>query len=90
MQDITGAALVNSHSASANKKFTRSRRGGRCISAAADKSANPVDLAANWLATGSAGRTKALVPQLQDRFGLTALQAVQARREGHLIKARAA
>ncbi|RWB35194.1 MAG: hypothetical protein EOS50_02010 [Mesorhizobium sp.] len=59
------------------------------MSAAADKSTNPVDLAANWLATGSADRTKALVPQLQDRFGLTALQAVQAMRESRLVQARA-
>ncbi|RWK53523.1 hypothetical protein [Mesorhizobium sp.] len=59
------------------------------MSAAADKSANPVDLAANWLATGSADRARALVPQLQDRFGLTALQAVQAMRESRLVQARA-
>lgn len=59
------------------------------MSAAAENLANPVDLAAIWLATGSADRTKALVPQLQDRFGLTALQAVQAMRESRLVLARA-
>lgn len=59
------------------------------MSAVADEPANPVDLAANWLATGSADRTKALVPQLQDRFGLTALQVVQAMRESRLVLARA-
>lgn len=59
------------------------------MSADASKSESPVDLAANWLATGSADRTKALVPQLQDRFGLTPLQAVQAMRESRLVLARA-
>lgn len=52
-------------------------------------SADIVADAANWLATGSADRTKALVPQLQDRFGLTALQAIQAMRESRLVLARA-
>lgn len=60
------------------------------MSADIGKTQSPVDLAAAWLATGSADRTKALVPQIQDRFGLTALQSVQALRESHLIKARAA
>ncbi|PAQ09539.1 hypothetical protein [Mesorhizobium temperatum] len=50
---------------------------------------DPVVEAAKWLATGSADRTKALVPQLQDKFGLTALQAVQAMRESRLVQARA-
>ncbi|MER8520209.1 hypothetical protein NKI48_29725 [Mesorhizobium sp. M0644] len=59
------------------------------MSAVADEPANPVDLAASWLATGSADGTKALVPQLQDRFGLTALQSVQAIRESRLAQAKA-
>ncbi|CAN7600454.1 hypothetical protein LJR234_004646 [Mesorhizobium amorphae] len=58
------------------------------MSADAAKSENPVNLAANWLATGSADRNKALVPQLQEQFGLTALQAVQAMRESRLVLAR--
>ncbi|MER8567602.1 hypothetical protein NKH85_17190 [Mesorhizobium sp. M0924] len=59
------------------------------MSGAAGKSDSPVNLAANWLATGSVDRTKAIVPQLQDKFGLTALQAVQAMRESRLVLARA-
>ncbi|RWB98875.1 MAG: hypothetical protein EOQ56_19260 [Mesorhizobium sp.] len=53
------------------------------------EAADIVTNAANWLATGSADRTKALVPQLQDQFGLTALQSVQAIRESRLVLARA-
>ncbi|MER8882616.1 hypothetical protein [Mesorhizobium sp. M0816] len=59
--------------------------------AAPQKSTGSADIvadAANWLATGSADRTKALVPQLQERFHVTALQAVQAMRESRLILAR--
>ncbi|TJV42388.1 MAG: hypothetical protein E5Y02_14735 [Mesorhizobium sp.] len=59
------------------------------MSAEIGNTQNSVDLAASWLATGSADRTKALVPQLQERFGLTALQAVQAMRESRLVLARA-
>ncbi|TIP06635.1 MAG: hypothetical protein E5X72_00015 [Mesorhizobium sp.] len=58
------------------------------MSADASKSDNAVDRAATWLATGGADRTKATVPQVRERFGLSALQAVQAIRESHLIKAR--
>lgn len=57
------------------------------MSAAADVSS--VAAAASWLATGSADRSKPVVPQLKERFGLTALQAVQAMREANLVKARA-
>lgn len=56
------------------------------MSGAADMS--PVAAAASWLATGSADRSKPVVPQLRQRFGLTALQAVQAMREANLVKAR--
>ncbi|MER9912222.1 hypothetical protein NKJ71_16485 [Mesorhizobium sp. M0050] len=59
------------------------------MSGAAGKSDSTVDLAANWLGTGSVDRTKAILPQLQDKFGLTALQAVQAIRESRLVLARA-
>ncbi|RWB26922.1 hypothetical protein [Mesorhizobium sp.] len=59
------------------------------MSADASKSDNAVDRAAAWLATGGADRTKALVPQLQDKFGLSALQSVQAMRESRLVQARA-
>jgi hypothetical protein len=47
-----------------------------------------VAAAAQWLATGGADRTKAVVPQLRQRFSLSATQAVAAIRESHLIKAR--
>ncbi|SIT56250.1 hypothetical protein BQ8794_270077 [Mesorhizobium prunaredense] len=59
------------------------------MSAAAEKLANPVDLAANWLATGSADRTKAVIPQLQERFALPLKDAVEACRQAALIRARA-
>jgi hypothetical protein len=45
--------------------------------------------AARWLATGGADRSKALLPQLMSRFGLTPKQAIDAERESLLIKARA-
>lgn len=48
-----------------------------------------IDAAAQWLATGGADRTKAVVPQLRKQFGLTAAGAVEALRQSHLIKARA-
>ncbi|RWD33719.1 MAG: hypothetical protein EOS34_19540 [Mesorhizobium sp.] len=59
------------------------------MNAAAEKLANPVDLAANWLATGSADRTKAVIPQLQERFALPLKDAVEACRQAALIRARA-
>lgn len=49
-----------------------------------------VSEAAMWLATGGADKSKATVPQLRERFGLSALHAVQAIRESNLIKARSA
>ncbi len=45
--------------------------------------------AALWLATGGADRTRAITPQLQGKFSLTVLEAVQAIREANLIRARA-
>ncbi|ESY02291.1 hypothetical protein X755_01240 [Mesorhizobium sp. LNJC405B00] len=45
--------------------------------------------AAHWLATGGADRTKAVVPQMQERFGLSASDACEAVREANLIRARA-
>ncbi|MBN9552477.1 MAG: hypothetical protein J0H31_27390 [Alphaproteobacteria bacterium] len=48
-----------------------------------------VKAAARWLATGGADRTKATVPQIRQRFGLTAAEAIAAIRESTLIKARA-
>lgn len=53
------------------------------------KSISDIDAAAQWLATGGADRTKAVVPQLRQRFGLTAAEAVAAIRESNLIQARA-
>ncbi|MCF6124371.1 hypothetical protein EN904_14800 [Mesorhizobium sp. M7A.F.Ca.CA.001.07.2.1] len=49
----------------------------------------PVDLAATWLATGSADRTKAIIPQIQERFKLPLKDAVEACRQAALIRARA-
>jgi hypothetical protein len=46
--------------------------------------------AALWLATGGADKTKAVVPQLRDRFYLSARDACEAIREANLIRARAA
>ncbi|RVD31438.1 hypothetical protein [Mesorhizobium sp. M4B.F.Ca.ET.017.02.2.1] len=48
-----------------------------------------VQAAAHWLAAGGADRSKAAVPQLRQRFGLTAAEAVAAIRESNLIQARA-
>ncbi|MFK0687970.1 hypothetical protein ACFX5Q_07165 [Mesorhizobium sp. IMUNJ 23033] len=58
------------------------------MSADASKSESPVDLAAMWLATGGADKSKATIPQVRERFGLSALQAVQAVRESNLVLAR--
>ncbi|WP_197031539.1 hypothetical protein [Mesorhizobium ciceri] len=48
-----------------------------------------VDLAATWLAPGSPDRTKAVIPQLQERFSLPLKDAVEACRQAALIRARA-
>lgn len=45
--------------------------------------------AAAWLATGSADRTKAIIPQLQEKFALPLKDAVEACRQAALIRARA-
>lgn len=45
--------------------------------------------AAAWLATGSADRTKAVIPQLQEKFALPLKDAVEACRQAALIRARA-
>ncbi|WP_434723067.1 hypothetical protein [Mesorhizobium sp. RIZ17] len=58
------------------------------MSADASKSDNAVDRAAVWLATGGANRTMATIPQIRERFGLSALQAVQAVRDSNLMLAR--
>ena len=47
-----------------------------------------VEAAALWLATGGADKTKAALPQIRKRFGLTAAEAVAAIRESNLIRAR--
>ncbi|MDX8438333.1 hypothetical protein [Mesorhizobium australafricanum] len=52
-------------------------------------STSEVEAAALWLATGGIDRTKAAVPQIRQRYGLTAAQAVEAIRRAQLIKARA-
>ncbi|MCA0000943.1 MULTISPECIES: hypothetical protein [unclassified Mesorhizobium] len=59
------------------------------MSAEAGKTQTPVDLAASWLATGSADRTKAIIPQIQERFALPLKDAVEACRQAALIRARA-
>jgi hypothetical protein len=59
------------------------------MSAAAGNTQSPVDLAATWLATGSADRSKAIIPQLQERFSLPLKEAVEACRQAALIRARA-
>ncbi|RWL45281.1 MAG: hypothetical protein EOR60_15155 [Mesorhizobium sp.] len=46
-----------------------------------------VHAAAQWLANGSADRTKPAVPQLRKQFGLTAAQAIEAIRQRNLILA---
>jgi len=51
-------------------------------------SSSDIAAAAQWLATGGADKTKAAVPQLRKRFGLSATEAVAAIRESNLIKAR--
>jgi hypothetical protein len=45
--------------------------------------------AARWLATGGSDKTRAPVPQLRERFGLSLAEAVEAIREAALIRARA-
>lgn len=45
--------------------------------------------AATWLATGGAQQGRAVVPQLRDKFNLSASDACAAIREANLIKARA-
>ncbi|MER9533017.1 hypothetical protein NKI89_24870 [Mesorhizobium sp. M0309] len=60
------------------------------MSGGAGKSECPVDLAAVWLATGGADKSKAVIPQIRERFSLSALQAVEAVRKSHLVRARAA
>ncbi|MER8464195.1 hypothetical protein [Mesorhizobium sp. M1396] len=59
------------------------------MSGDASNSESPVDLAATWLATGSADRSKAIIPQLQERFSLPLKDAVEACRQAALIRARA-
>ncbi|MEW9614277.1 hypothetical protein AB3G45_10665 [Shinella sp. S4-D37] len=49
-----------------------------------------IDEAARWLATSSPSeRSGPVIPDLRQRFGLTALQATEACREATLIRARA-
>jgi len=49
---------------------------------------DPVKSAALWLATGGADRSRSVVPQLREKFALTAKTAVEAIREADLIRAR--
>ncbi|ESY56583.1 MULTISPECIES: hypothetical protein [unclassified Mesorhizobium] len=44
--------------------------------------------AALWLATGDRDKNRAAVPQLREKFGLSAADAVAALRESRLILAR--
>ena len=48
-----------------------------------------LDEAALWLATGGRDKGRAVVPQLIERYGLTAAQACEAIRQANLIRARA-
>ncbi|TIP87076.1 MAG: hypothetical protein E5X58_31125 [Mesorhizobium sp.] len=48
---------------------------------------DPVVSAAQWLATGAADKTKAVIPQIRSRFNLSAIEAVAAIRESNLILA---
>ena len=48
-----------------------------------------VEEAARWLATGGSDKSRAPVPQLRERFGLSAGEAIEAIREANLIRARA-
>ncbi|TGS47554.1 MULTISPECIES: hypothetical protein [unclassified Mesorhizobium] len=59
------------------------------MSADASYPENPVDRAAVWLGTGGADKSKAVIPQIRERFSLSALQAVQALRESHRVQGRA-
>jgi hypothetical protein len=62
------------------------------MSAVANRGApNPSSIAnaALWLATGGADKTNAIVPQLREQFGLSAVEACAAIREANLIRARA-
>ena len=49
---------------------------------------DPVQSAAQWLATGEADRSRSVIPQLKERFSLTAKSAVESIREADLIRAR--
>ena len=49
---------------------------------------DPIHAAASWLATGGSDCDKPVVPQLRAEFDLTALQAIEAIREGREILAR--
>jgi hypothetical protein len=48
-----------------------------------------VDEAARWFATSPRDRTRAPIPVLRERFGLSAKEACLALAEANLIKARA-
>ncbi|TIU24400.1 MAG: hypothetical protein E5W49_00505 [Mesorhizobium sp.] len=61
----------------------------RAVAQEIGSSQDPILEAARWIATGGADKTKATVPQIRERFGLSALQAVQAMRESRLVQARA-
>ncbi len=50
---------------------------------------DPVQAAAQWLATGGADKSRSPVPQLRERFGLCAKGACEAIREAQLMRARA-
>jgi Transcriptional Coactivator p15 (PC4) len=56
----------------------------------AQTTADPMVIqAAAWVATGGIDRSRAAVPQLREKFGLSAPQACHALREAALIRARA-
>jgi hypothetical protein len=48
-----------------------------------------LDEAALWLATGGKDKGRAVVPQLVEKYGMTAAQACEAIRQANLIRARA-
>lgn len=41
-----------------------------------------------WIASGGAEKGRPLVPQLKERYGMSALEACEAIREANLIRAR--
>ncbi|TGT47322.1 hypothetical protein EN812_05975 [Mesorhizobium sp. M4B.F.Ca.ET.169.01.1.1] len=54
-----------------------------------EQRSDTVSAAAHWLATSDRDKARAAVPQVREKFGLSAAEAVEALRESRLILARA-